>query len=95
MGEFMSCHRTQTDLGSDVAVEEEPDGAGALDVGGDSDEQDPDGHQEGDRGPEKDGVELELQRELGRELQDQCRRLGESIQRQQQQHSSPSYCLSQ
>jgi hypothetical protein len=91
----MSCHRTQTDLGSDVAVEEEPDGAGALDVGGDSDEQDPDGHQEGDRGPEKDGVELELQRELGRELQDQCRRLGESIQRQQQQHSSPSYCLSQ
>lgn len=37
---------SHTDLGSDVAVEEEPDISGALDIAGSSDEQHPDRHQE-------------------------------------------------
>ena len=41
----------------------------------------PDRHQEANGGPEQEGVELELQRELGRELQDQCRRLSQQYNR--------------
>lgn len=57
------------DLRGDVAVEEDPDGLGALDVGREPDQQHADRHQEADRRPEEEGVELELQRQLGRQLQ--------------------------
>ena len=56
-----------------MAVEEEPNVSGAFDIAGGSDQQHPYRHQEANRRPEQEGMELELQRELGCELQDQSR----------------------
>jgi hypothetical protein len=57
------------DLRGNVAVEEDSDGLGASDVARHPDQQHPDRHQEADGRPQQEGVQLQLERQLGRQLQ--------------------------